>query len=103
LLKEHENPLFSRETSDSPRQLHVLRHDCHALGVYGAEVAILKKSYKVSLRRLLQGQYRRALPPEGLARHLQLNLPYEAGEGEAAEEQLCGVLISPYLLEGPLS
>ena len=42
--------------ADAARQLHVLGHDGHALGVDGAQVGVLEEAHQVGLGRLLQGQ-----------------------------------------------
>ena len=42
--------------ADAARQLHVLGHDGHALGVDGAQVGVLEEAHQVRLGRLLQGQ-----------------------------------------------
>ena len=44
---------LSTLTADTAGQLDVLGHDGDALGVNGAQVGVLKKSYQVSLAGLL--------------------------------------------------
>ena len=41
--------------ADAPRQLDVLRHDRHPLGVDGAQVRVLEEADQVRFARLLQG------------------------------------------------
>ena len=40
--------------TNSTGELDVLGHDCHALGMDGAQVGVFKESNKVGLGRLLQ-------------------------------------------------
>jgi hypothetical protein len=47
---------LSSLASDAAGKLDVLGHDGHSLGVDGAQVGILKQTYKVSLGCLLQGE-----------------------------------------------
>lgn len=51
---------------DPPRQLQVLGHDRHALGVDRAQVCVLEKVDDKVLRRLLEREQRLGGPAEGL-------------------------------------
>ena len=50
--------------TDAARQLDVLGHDRHALGVDRAQVGVLEEADQVRLRRLLQGHDGRRLEAE---------------------------------------
>ena len=50
--------------SDAPRELNILGHDRHALGVDGAEVCILEKRHNVRFSSLLQCHNGTALEPK---------------------------------------
>lgn len=47
-----------------PCQLHVLRHERNTLGMDSAQVRVLEQVHKERLRRLLQSQDGRGLPPQ---------------------------------------
>ena len=51
-------------TADSPGEVHVFLHDCHALGVDGAEVGVLEETDEVRLGSLLKRQHGVALEAE---------------------------------------
>lgn len=77
--------LLSIDTPDPARQLHVLGHYGDPLTVYRAEVAILEERDQVSLRRLLQREYRAALPPVRSPRHAVLYLAHESRERQSTQ------------------
>ena len=66
--------LFAVRATDAAGKLHVLHEDRDSLGMDGAEVTVLKKSYEVRLRRFLQSQHRGCLPAvrAGCERELHL-------------------------------
>jgi len=73
--------------SDPPSQLDILWHDGHTLGVNGAQVGVLEKSYQVSLAGLLKGADGCALKPE-ISFEILSNLSYKSLEGQLANKQL---------------
>merc|ERR1712072_361520 len=85
--------------TDPARQLDVLRHDGHPLGVDGAEVGILEEPDEVGLGGLLEGEDGGALESE-LGVEGAGDLSDESLEGELSEEEVGGLLISSDLSEG---
>ena len=57
-------PISSSPPSNSPRQLHILRHNSHSLCVNGTQIRVLKQPNQIRLGRLLQRQNRLALEPQ---------------------------------------
>ena len=51
-------------TTNAAGELHVARHDGHALGVDGAKIRIFKETHKIGLGRLLKSQNCRSLEPQ---------------------------------------
>merc|ERR1712031_110874 len=91
---------------DPPGQLDVLGHDGHTLGVDGAQVGVLEQTDQVGLAGLLQSADGGRLEPE-ISFEVLGDLPHETLEGQLADEQLGGLLVSPDLTEshsaGPVS
>ena len=54
----------SNVAPDTPGELDILGHHSHALGVNGAEVAVLEETDDVRLSRLLEGEDSGGLEPE---------------------------------------
>ena len=55
---------FTMIAPDTPGELDILGHDSNALGVNGAEVAVLEETDDVRLSRLLEGEDSGGLEPE---------------------------------------
>ena len=85
-------------TTDTASQLDVLGHDGHTLGVDGAQVGILEQTDEVSLAGLLEGHDGRALEAE-VSLEVLGDLTDQALEGQLADEELSGLLVSPDLTE----
>ena len=97
---------LSSLSTDPPGQLDVLGHDGHTLGVDGAQVGVLKETNEVSLASLLEGHDSRGLEPE-VSLEVLGDLSHQTLEGQLADEELSGLLVSPDLTEshssGPVS
>merc|ERR1719244_976797 len=85
-------------SADTTGQLDVLRHDGHPLGVDGAKVGVLKQTNQVSLTGLLQSHNGRALETE-VGLEVLRNLSDQTLEGQLANEQLGGLLVTTDLTE----
>ena len=79
--------------TDSAGKLDVLGHDGDTLGVDGAQVGVLEQTNKVSLGGLLQGQDGRSLESE-IGLEVLGDLTDKALEGQLADEELSGLLVS---------
>ena len=77
--------------ADAPCQLDVLGHDCHALGVDGGKVGVLKQPDQVGLGRLLQRQHRRRLEAQ-VGLEVLRDLTHQALKRQLADQQLGGLL-----------
>ena len=84
--------------ADAARQLDVLRHDRHALGVDRAQVRVLEEADQVRLGGLLEREDGGALEAE-VALELLRDLADEALEGELADEELRALLVAADLAE----
>ena len=97
---------LSSLSSDSPGQLDVLGHDGDSLGVDGAQVGVLEQTNKVGLAGLLESHDSRGLEPE-VSLEVLGDLSHQTLEGQLADEELSGLLVSPDLTEshssGPVS
>ena len=49
-----QNDSLSSFSTNTARQLNVLRHDCHSLGMDGAEISVLKKTNQIGLGSFLK-------------------------------------------------
>ena len=90
---------LSTLSSDSSGQLDVLGHDGDPLGVDGAQVGVLKQTNQVGLAGLLESHHSGALEPQ-VSLEVLGNLSHQTLEGELADEQLSGLLVSPDLSQG---
>ena len=97
-----QSPRLGALTADTAGQLDVLGHDGDTLGVDGAQVGVLKQTDQVGLTGLLQSHDGRALEAE-ISLEVLGNLTDQALEGELADEQLGGLLVSPDLTESHCS
>ena len=97
---------LSSLSTDPPGELDVLGHDGDPLGVDGAQVGVLKQTNKVGLAGLLEGHDGRGLEPE-VSLEVLGDLSHQTLEGQLADEELSGLLVSPDLTEsdssGPVS
>ena len=84
--------------TDSAGKLDVLGHDGDTLGMDGAQVGVLKETNKVGLAGLLEGHDGRALEPQ-VSLEVLGNLTDQTLEGQLADEELSGLLVSPDLTE----
>ena len=87
-------------------QLDVLGHDGDTLGVDGAQVGVLKQTDEVSLAGLLESHDSRGLESQ-VSLEVLGDLSHQTLEGQLADEELSGLLVSPDLTEshssGPVS
>ena len=97
---------LSSLSTDAAGQLDVLGHDGDTLGVDGAQVGVLEQTDQVGLAGLLESHDGGALEPQ-VSLEVLGDLPHETLEGQLADEQLGGLLVSPDLTEshsaGPVS
>ena len=84
--------------TDSAGKLDVLGHDGDTLGVDGAQVGVLEETHKVSLAGLLESHDSRGLEPE-VSLEVLGDLSHQTLEGQLADEELSGLLVSPDLTE----
>ena len=98
VLKGHGDCNLSTLTTDTAGKLDVLGHDGDTLGVDGAEVGVLKQTDEVSLAGLLEGHDGGALEAE-VSLEVLGDLTDETLEGELADEELGGLLVSSDLTE----
>src|SRR5271155_2947867 len=80
------------------RQLDVLGHDRHALGVDRAQVGVFEEADEVGLARLLQGHDGRALEAQ-IGLEVLRDLANEALERQLADEQLRRLLVTTDLAQ----
>ena len=78
--------------ADATRELDVLGHDGHALGVDGAQVGVLEQADQVGLSGLLQRQHGAALEAQ-VGLEVLRDLAHQTLEGQLADEQLRGLLV----------
>ena len=97
---------LSSLSTDPPGELDVLGHDGDPLGVDGAQVGVLKQTNKVGLAGLLESHDGGGLEPE-VSLEVLGDLSHQTLEGQLADEELSGLLVSPDLTEshssGPVS
>ena len=84
--------------TDAAGELDVLGHDGNALGVDGAEVGVLEETDEVGLGGLLEGKDGRSLEAE-VGLEVLGDLADEALEGELADEEVGGLLVTTDLTE----
>jgi len=88
--------------SDTARQLDILGHDGHALGVDGAKVGILEQTDQVSLRRFLQSADGGGLESQ-VSLEILSNFTDQTLERQFADQELGGLLVSPDLTKSDSS
>ena len=89
---------LSTLSTDPPGELDVLGHDGDPLGVDGAQVGVLKETNQVSLRGLLKSHDGRGLETQ-ISLEVLSNLTDKTLEGELADQELSGFLVTPDLTE----
>ena len=89
---------LSTLTTDTAGKLDVLWHDGDTLGVDSAQVGVLEKTNKVGLAGLLEGHNGGALEAK-VSLEVLGNLTDKALEGQLADEELSGFLVSSDLTE----
>jgi len=80
-------------------QLDVFGHDGDTFGVDGAQVGVLKQTHQVSLTRFLQGSDGSTLETQ-IRLEVLGDLSHQALEGQLADQQLCGLLVTTDLPQG---
>ena len=97
---------LSSLSTDAAGQLDVLGHDGDTLGVDGAQVGVLEQTDQVGLAGLLESHDGGALEPQ-VSLEVLGDLSHQTLEGQLADEELSGLLVSPDLTEshssGPVS
>ena len=89
---------LSTLSTDTAGKLDVLGHDGDTLGVDSTQVGVLKEADEVSLAGLLEGHDGGALEAE-VSLEVLGDLTDQALEGQLADEELSGLLVSPDLTE----
>ena len=89
---------LSTLSTDTAGKLDVLGHDGDTLGVDGAQVGVLKQTDEVSLAGLLEGHDGGALEAQ-VSLEVLGDLTDQALEGQLADEELSGLLVSSDLTE----
>ena len=85
--------------TDTAGKLDVLGHDGDTLGMDGAQVGVLEETDQVGLASLLESHDSRALEAQ-VSLEVLSDLTDQALEGQLADEELGGLLVSPDLTEG---
>ena len=80
-------------SADATSQLNIFGHDGDTLGVDGAQVGILEKSNKVGLSGFLEGKNGRSLEAK-ITLEILSDLPNQTLEGELADEEISGLLVT---------
>ena len=93
---------LSSLSTDTAGQLDVLGHDGDTLGVDGAQVGIFKETNQVSLRSLLESHDGRGLESQ-VSLEVLGDLTDQTLEGQLADEQLGGLLVTTDLTESDCS
>ena len=83
-------------TADSAGELDVFGHDCDTFGVDSAQVGVLKQTNKVGLASFLKGHHGGALETQ-VGFEILSDLADQTLEGQLADQQLRGFLVSPDL------
>ncbi len=94
-----QNDALSALATDPARQLDVLGHDGHPLGVDGRQVGVLEQADQVGLGRLLQGQDGGRLEAQ-VGLEVLGDLADQALEGQLADQQVGRLLVLADLPQG---
>ena len=89
---------LSTFSTDATGQLDVLWHDGHTFGMDSAQVGVLEKANQVSFRCLLKSLDSRSLESQ-VGLEVLGDLTDKTLEGQLADQQLGGFLVSPDLTE----
>ena len=89
-------------STNAAGELNVLGHDGHTLGVDGAQVGVLEKTDKVGLSGFLEGKNGRSLEAK-ITLEILSDLPYQTLEGELADEEISGLLVTTDLTKSDSS
>ena len=92
------NENLSSLSTDSSGQLDVLWHDGDTLGMDGTQVGVLKQTNQISLTGFLESHDSRALESQ-VSLEVLGNFSHQTLEGQLADEELSGLLVSPDLTE----
>ena len=92
--------ILSSVTTNTSYKLHILGHDSNTLGMDGTQVGVLKKTYVVCLRGLLQGKDGRSLEPKISCLKSWAISRTKTLEGELADEKIGGLLVPTDLTKG---
>ena len=84
------------------RELDILRHDGHTLGVDGAKVGVFEESDEVRFAGLLESHHGGALETK-IGLEVLCDLTDETLEGQFPQEQLGGLLVTTDLTESDCS
>eukprot|EP00984_Skeletonema_dohrnii_P038494 scaffold41769_cov167-Skeletonema_dohrnii-CCMP3373.AAC.3 len=85
-------------STDTTGELNVLWHDGNTLGVDSTQVGVLEKTNEVSLSGLLKGKNGRSLEAK-ITLEILGDLTDKTLEGELADEQVGGLLVTTDLTE----
>merc|ERR1712131_566456 len=88
--------------TDATDQLDVLGHDGDTLGVDGAQVGVLKQADEVSLISLLESHDSAGLETQ-ISLEVLSNLTDKTLEGQLADQELSGLLVTTDLTESDSS
>ena len=83
MVVDHSEPI----SSNTFRQLEVLGHDSHSLGMDSAEVSVLKQRNQISFSSFLEGKNCLALEPDFLF-ELGCDFSHQSLEGELSDQQV---------------
>ena len=92
------NENLSSLSTDSSGQLDVLWHDGDTLGMDGTQVGVLKQTNQISLTGFLESHDSRALESQ-VSLEVLGNFSHQTLEGQLADEELSGLLVSSDLTE----
>ena len=87
------NENLSSLSTDSSGQLDVLWHDGDTLGMDGTQVGVLKQTNQISLTGFLESHDSRALESQ-VSLEVLGNFSHQTLEGQLADEELSGLLVS---------
>jgi len=90
--------VLSSFSTDSSGQLDVLGHDGDTLGMDGTQVGVLKQTNQISLTGFLESHDSRALESQ-VSLEVLGNFSHQTLEGQLADEELSGLLVSSDLTE----
>ena len=89
---------LSALAANATRELDVLGHYGHALGMDGAQIGVLEQADQVCLAGLLESSHGRALEAQ-IGLEVLSDLAHQTLEGQLADEQLGGLLVAADLAQ----